>query len=163
MNKDLKIYMDDYKFKVRVAGIIIENNHVLVESYDGFDVFTLPGGHVTISETTKKAVKRELEEEIGKKVVIDKLLCIMENFYINNKGENTHCLDFFYLANFERKVDDLNNFSSDEIDHGVHMHHDYKWLSIDELDKYDLKPNGIIKIIRDKKYDNVFHMIQKDI
>lgn len=26
-NKDLKIYMDDYKFKVRVAGIIISNNY----------------------------------------------------------------------------------------------------------------------------------------
>lgn len=62
MDKDLKIYIGDSKFKVRVAGIIISNNYLLVEKYNKQNAFTLPGGHVEINEPSNKGIERELEE-----------------------------------------------------------------------------------------------------
>ena len=159
MNNDLKIYMNDYKFKVRVAGIIISDNYLLVESYSDV-AYTLPGGHIEINETSERAIKRELEEELNINIEIEKFVGLIENFFVNIKNEKTHCLDFFYKCSI--KIDDYNNFEMDEIDHGIKMHHSYKWIKIDELDKYNLKPNTLINIIKDNNYEQIFHVIQQD-
>ena len=159
MNKDLELYIDDYKFKVRVAGVITSNNYLLVESYNE-EAYTLPGGHIEINETSESAIKRELKEELDFNIEVDKFIGLIENFFINNKNEKTHCLDFFYKCS--TKVDNYDDFETDEIDHGIPIHHTYKWIKIDELDKYNLKPQNIINIIQNNNYDNIFHVIQLD-
>lgn len=159
MDKDLKIYMDDSKFKVRVASIIISDNHLLVEKY-GEDSFMLPGGHVEINETSKQAIKRELKEELSMDIEVDKFIGLIENFFINIKNEKTHCLDFFYKCSI--KVDNYNDIETDEIDHGEHKHHIYKWLKVDELESYNLKPECIINIIKTGDFKQLFHIVNSD-
>ena len=88
---DIKLIIDDYKFKVRVSGILIVNNKLLTTKY-GVDKYCLPGGYVEIGETSSEAIKRELEEELQVEINVDKFLGIAENFFVNFKKEKTHGL-----------------------------------------------------------------------
>jgi len=93
---DVKIVHDNIKFKLRVSGIIIEDNRILVEQYKE-DEYCLPGGYVELNETTANAIKRELYEETNIKFEIDRFFCVVENFFTNKRNERTHEIDFYYF------------------------------------------------------------------
>lgn len=79
---DLTIDIEEYKLNIRVAGIIIHNNKVLLHKSINKEYYALVGGRVKIGEDSKSAVKRELEEELGKEVCIEDFLGVIENFFI---------------------------------------------------------------------------------
>jgi len=60
----------------RAAVILIENGQVaLIERHrQGQHYFTFPGGHVDTGEAPEQAAVREVQEELGLKVVIRQLL-----------------------------------------------------------------------------------------
>ena len=60
----------------------------------------LPGGYVELGETTKEAVKRELNEEIRQEVKIEKYLGVVENYFINKYNKKMHEISFYYLMSF---------------------------------------------------------------
>ena len=68
MRESIKIKTDDYNFKFRVSGLIIRNNKLLLVDMDDSGFLCLPGGYVELGETTEEAVKRELVEEIAKRM-----------------------------------------------------------------------------------------------
>ena len=53
------------KFNFRVGAIIKKENKVLIHRLKNFDFWLLPGGRVEMLEDTKKAILRELNEELG--------------------------------------------------------------------------------------------------
>lgn len=65
----------------RAVGIIIKNNKVLLirRIKDGREYFVFPGGGVKETETPEEAVVREIKEELGLKIRIDKFLFRIEN------------------------------------------------------------------------------------
>ena len=65
MGKDIKLSVDDVKFKYRVSGILIVDNKVLTVKIANNDFYCLPGGHVELFENTKDAILREYKEETG--------------------------------------------------------------------------------------------------
>ena len=95
---DIKIMNGDYKFKVRVSGIFIFNNKILVNKYDE-NSYCLPGGTVEIGETSEEAILRELKEEINLNFKINSFMGITENFFTNFKKQKTHGIDFYYRVN----------------------------------------------------------------
>ena len=68
MGEDIKLSVQDYKFKYRVSGILIVDNKVLTVKIANNNFYCLPGGHVEMFENTKHAVLREFEEETGIKI-----------------------------------------------------------------------------------------------
>ena len=60
----------------RAAVILIENGQVaLIERHrQGLHYFTFPGGHVDEGETPEQAAVREVQEELGLQVVIQRLV-----------------------------------------------------------------------------------------
>lgn len=155
-HKDIEMFSDSCKFKVRVSGIIIHEDRILVESFDD-KVFLFPGGHLEVDEKTKDAIKRELEAEIQKNIKVIKLLGIAENFYVNNKSEYTHCLEFYYLSTIS--IDNYNDFSTYEVDRGFNYNHNYKWIKITELNNYNVKPKYVVNKVINNDLENIFHIV----
>ena len=61
MGKDIKLSVDDVKFKYRVSGILIVDGKVLTVKIANNDFYCLPGGHVELFENTKDAILREFK------------------------------------------------------------------------------------------------------
>lgn len=157
---DIKIINEDYKFKVRVSGIFIFNNKILVNKYDE-NSYCLPGGTVEIGETSEEAIIRELKEEINLNFKINSFMGITENFFTNFKNQKTHGIDFYYRVNLVDEKDynkiDYNRIENDK---GVIVQHHFKWIDIDTLKDCNLLPLVIKnEIINDS---NLFHIIVKE-
>lgn len=153
---DIKLISNDLKFKYRVSGIIVNNGRVLVNKY-GENKFCLPGGYVEVGESSLEAIRREILEEVQIHLNDIDYMGIIENFFTNYKGVNTHGLDFYYRANVsdeDIKKIDMNYVENDK--DGMVQHH-FSWLSIRNLNEYDIVPNKLIKIIQNNEEN--FHYI----
>jgi 8-oxo-dGTP diphosphatase len=66
------------KIRVRVCGILRENNHILLIKHSGLnhdnEFWSAPGGGLEPRENTQKALLREFKEECGLEVKIEKYL-----------------------------------------------------------------------------------------
>ena len=84
-----------------VVGAVTEGERFLVErrGHDETldpDVVCLPGGHVNKGESYEKALKREMQEELGIKV--KSMRFIGKNFRIASNGEQQHSYCFTITA-----------------------------------------------------------------
>ncbi len=70
----------DELFKIRPTGILIEDEKILIvkQKVNAEREWSLPGGKLERGETLDQAVIREIEEETGLIVKIDKLIYVCE-------------------------------------------------------------------------------------
>ena len=156
---DIKLILNNIKFKYRVSAIIINENNLLVSCYND-NKYCLPGGYVEIGETSIEAIKREIHEELRLNIINPKYIGIIENFFANFKGDRTHELDFYYLINISNN--DAKNIDLNYIEHDKNgiIKHNFKWIKISELNHFMLVPSLLIGIIQNKKFN--FHYIIKE-
>ena len=62
----------------------------------GHDHWILPGGRLNVGETTEDGLKREVQEELGVKCKINKLISVY--VYVGSKDKRTQKLFVFYSA-----------------------------------------------------------------
>ena len=153
MRDSIKIKTNDYNFKFRVSGIIIRNNKLLLVDMDNSGFLCLPGGHVELGETTELAVKRELFEEIGKEFIIKKYLGVVENYFINKFSKKIHEISFYYLMDFVDSDVEENDFTLIENDKGNEVNLAFKWININDLDKYNIQPKFLKDLFKDKNIE----------
>ena len=156
---------ESYNFKFRVSGLIIKNNKLLLVNMDDSNFLCLPGGYVELGETTEEAVKRELVEEIRQEVSIVKYLGVVENYFINKYSKKMHEISFYYLMNF---IDsdfggNENDFTLIENDKGHNIKLNFKWVDINNLDGFDVRPAFLKKIINNQLEFNhlIFNELEK--
>ncbi|MBY0095985.1 NUDIX hydrolase [Mesobacillus maritimus] len=131
---DAVFKVDTGVFNFRVAGVMIENNHVLLHKQMNDDHWALPGGRVKVLEESASGVKRELMEELGVAVEIVYLLWVTENFFTYNEAK-FHEIGFYYLVSSEKIMNHDEAFSCLEGDGLL-----YQWIPIDQLDEITLYP-----------------------
>ncbi|HAL46342.1 MAG: NUDIX hydrolase [SAR202 cluster bacterium] len=132
--------IDKAKFNYRVGGVAAHGDQVLLQ-YTELDPFwVLPGGRVEIMESAADAAKREMAEELGIEVAVERLLWTVENFFTYD-GQPFHEIGLYFLVNLP-EVSAFSNLegileTSDE--HG--LKHYTGWRSLDGLDDLDVRPS----------------------
>ena len=143
--EDIKIKDENGKFRLRVSGMIIKNNKLLVHETQKFKGYCLPGGHVEVGESTKQAILREMKEELKINVKITDLFCINENIYDTGETTSQEINYYYKLENLDFLPDEF--FSVKEIDKGVEKEHKFAWIDINDLCDKNFKPDHMAKII----------------
>ena len=146
---DLAVVLDNVKLNIRACGIIIHNNKLLVHKNITESHVALIGGRVKIGENSEETIKREIREEIGKEIEIKEFVSTIENFFYADDMPY-HEIMFVYKVDFideeDKKITDtIKNVEGDK-------ELKYEWIDIDEIDKYPLKPDILINMIKNDKY-----------
>ncbi len=127
---------------VRVSGLIVKDNKILVQRPKNKNEYALPGGHLKFGETTKEALKREYKEETGADIICRRLLWVEECFWKWN-GKPAHNISFYYLADFCSDFSFLEEFKSFKDNDDML----YGWISIDKLNNIEIYPQFLKKEI----------------
>lgn len=148
-SKDLTIDVNDYILNVRAGAIIIHNGKVLLHKNANSDHYCIIGGRVQIGEDSNTTAKREVEEELGKKIETKRFIATIENFFKMDE-KNYHEYFFLWEAEFvndeDKKIEDtLKNKEGKE-------YLTYQWIKIDDLDKYNVVPKVVKDILKEKNF-----------
>lgn len=68
--------------KVDVRGAIVQNGHILLVQELADGRWSMPGGWADLGESAAEMVTREVREESGYEVRIDKLVAVFNNHYV---------------------------------------------------------------------------------
>ena len=147
---------DNAAFVYRVSALIIRNEKLLaVGNISLPGLYYTIGGAVNIHETSEEAVIREVEEEIGIRLEVERLAFVNEEFFILN-GKKIHQMAFCYLMKAEPSLDIAEGSFTDQGEKET-LH----WLSLDKLNDYNLVPG----FLKSRKLDNITaveHIISKE-
>ncbi|MBU7317151.1 NUDIX hydrolase [Paenibacillus oleatilyticus] len=148
------------EFLLRVAGVLIKENKVLLHKTKKGNAWVLPGGRGEINEETGKTVIREFAEELGLNVKVARLLWIVENF--NAYGEkNLHEHGIYYLVNSEEAEITIRTeeFIGLEKEIGIV----YKWIELQELHNMKIYPGALKQLLQNISEDNeIKHIINTE-
>ena len=94
-----------------VGGLIVNNRGkiMLVKSHKWFDKWTIPGGHIELGEKMEDAVVREIKEEVGVDVKVERLLLTQEAIYTGQFWKKRHYIFFDFLCRCENDKVTLDN------------------------------------------------------
>ena len=103
MKHDLCVKIEEGILNIRVGAIIMKDDRFLMVENDRFDHLYSVGGRIKFGETAEEAVVREVFEETGRKMEIDRLGFIHENFFpgdsLKKQGNIVHEISFFFYMN----------------------------------------------------------------
>ncbi len=125
------------RFTHRVVGVALDRDRVLLHRTDEMNFWALPGGRAELLEPSLETLVREMREEIGVEVKVDRLLWLAENFF--EYGPRTHHeIGFYFLMHLppDSPLRDQPTFLGHEGDMPVH----FEWLPVAALEKVGLYP-----------------------
>lgn len=133
---DTTFHIEKAVFNYRVAAIMVMDGHVLIHRQAHEQHWALPGGRVVLMEDSQTSIIREIKEELGFDVKVDRLLWFTENFFDYNE-KNFHEIGLYYLVSLTEGHFPFTNapFHGEEGERLL-----YQWVPIDELDKIMLYP-----------------------
>lgn len=147
---------NNVRLNIRVAGLIMNDNKVLLQTCDNVDFYSLPGGRVKYMEDTLCAIKRELKEEIGIDFLDSdiELLDMIENFFEFNNSKYHEFLFVYKISNC-KKISRLDNFKTLDKSDSYNS-----WHSLDDIENIDIKPAVLKKVMKnDRLGHNIIHEI----
>ncbi len=100
MPTDITLPCADGLVNLRVGAIILKGGKLLMAGNAREPYLYSVGGRIQFGETAEEAVVREVEEETGRKLAIDRLGFIHENFFISDsrlhEGKPVYEISFFF-------------------------------------------------------------------
>ena len=100
MGQDMTVPCGDGFINIRVGAIIMRDGKVLMVKNAGHDYYYSVGGRIQFGETAEQAVIREVKEETGATLEIDRLGFVHQNYFIGDVppilGKVIYELSFFY-------------------------------------------------------------------
>lgn len=146
---DITIDVENYKLNIRAAVVIIHNNKVLTHRNINSNHYSLPGGRVEIGENSADTIKREISEEMGKKIEITGYISTIENFFEMN-NQKYHEIMFIHKAEFVNEEDKILQETIKNIEGKDFLQYD--WVDLDKIDEYPIMPKVIKEILKEKIY-----------
>ena len=153
---DVVFQTEQAVFNYRVAGIWIENGHVLLHRDVNESNWSLPGGRVAIKEDSQSSLTREFQEELGIDVQIERMTLVIENFF-EYGGKDFHEIGFYYVVTSEK------NFASfaEKPFHGIEGERlIFQWTPLEEIDEVALYPECLRTALKDIQ-PHLQHFVQK--
>ena len=86
---------DDQKFGIRCSAIVFRNDHVLLVRRDRTSDWVLPGGTPRAGETVASCTRREVAEETGLHVTVDRVAFVLE---AHSPDGQMHLLDLVFTV-----------------------------------------------------------------
>lgn len=142
-----------YPFNVRVYGILIDNNNVLVsdELIYGKYITKFPGGGLEFGEGTIDAIKREMIEETNTKVEVLEHFYTTDFFQVSAFNPHAQVISIYYtvkaLSSLQVTVKQ-KPFDFDETKEGAIS---FRWFPLDTISEeqftfpIDKKVAGMLK------------------
>ena len=133
MEKDMTVACGDGLINIRVGAIIIKDGKFLMVGSDRTDYYYSVGGRVQFGETAEDAVIREVFEETGIKMEVERLGFVHENYFFGdaptNMGKLIYEISFFFYMKMPENFKPINDSFTD----GENKEH-LVWVSAD-IDK----------------------------
>ena len=155
---DLTIDVEDYKLNVRATVIIEHNGKILVHRNVNSNHYALMGGRVKIGEDSETTVKREVMEELGKKIEVIGYVTTIENFF-EMKGSKYHEIMFVHKIEFTNEEDKKIEYIMKNVEGKDYLQ--YEWIDLDKIEEYPLLPKAIKDVLKENKFP--IHKINNDL
>jgi len=135
------------RFTYRVGGVIIQNEHVLCQAVPDEGFFFLPGGRAELGESASTSIVREMQEELGVLMNIERLLYVVENFYTEPE-DSSHEIGLYFLMT--PPADSYLNQSLEAFERvdeaGNHLR--FEWLPLAQLETIPIYPPILQKALQ---------------
>ncbi|MCX2860272.1 NUDIX domain-containing protein [Paucibacter sp. PLA-PC-4] len=136
-----------WRFHLRAAAIIRDGERVLLHRVGDDPFWALPGGRVEIGETAEAAVRREMHEELGSEVRVERLESVVENLF-SYRGRQQHGLELHFAVALPDGSALLGMPSFERWEHSGGLNGDtatavtlsFRWFHRNELAGLDLRP-----------------------
>ena len=130
MNKDMCVSCDDGIINIRVGAIIIKDGKILMIGNQSADYLYTVGGRIKFGETAEDAIVREVYEETGVVMQVDRLGFVHENYFVgdspSNLGKLIYEISFFFYMRVPSDFAPVSNsYTSDNNKEFLH------WVDID--------------------------------
>lgn len=142
---DLTFKTDAGRFNYRVGAIIIHDGKLLIVKNKKASYYYSVGGRVKFNETTQEAVVREVMEETGIKMEVERSLFFHEQFFEEkDAGEHFHEIAVYYLMQDTEELQKIrcNSYT----DRGAAE--ELVWIPVDQLDQYTILPKSVIQELK---------------
>ena len=134
MPTDCTFRTPDGRFNYRVGAIILNETKLLMAHNRSYDQYYTVGGRVKLHETSEEAMLREIFEETGVKVEIDRLGFVQENFYKIDNAPYHELSFYYYIKPFDY---DLINYDSIKCDGDTE---ELCWVDLNHLPDSEFYP-----------------------
>lgn len=131
MGKDMTVPCDEGLINVRVGAIILKDGKFLMVGSDLNDYLYSVGGRLQFGETSEEAVVREVYEETGVKMEVDRLGFVSEVYFYGdaptNLGKTIYEVSFYYYMKVPEDFEPV----SEDFQEGESMEH-LRWVTPDD-------------------------------
>lgn len=131
MGRDICIPCDNGIVNIRVGAIIMKDGKLLMVGNERSNYLYSVGGRIKFGETAEEAVVREVMEETGVRMEIDRLGFVHENYFYgdapSNRGKLIYEISFYF---YMKVPDDFMPISESFTDDGSEEF--LRWVSLDE-------------------------------
>ncbi len=134
---DIAVVLAERRFHYRVGALIVRAGQLLAVTNDAADYFYSVGGCVRAGETSEHAVIREVYEETGTPLAVERLAFVVENFFVA-QGERYHEISLYYQMTVpDSFVPCCRSNSPDGVAERL------QWLPLAEMERIDFRPAAL--------------------
>lgn len=153
---DLTFKTGPGRFNYRVGAIIIHNGKYLLMRNPEAPYLYSVGGRVHYGETTQEAVVREVQEETGIDLDVERPLFFQEQIFDEEVSkEHVHEIAVYYLMKDSDRLEHLECRSVTERGASEEL----VWIPEDELGKYYIVPVSVAKRLTDLP-EHMTHVVE---